>query len=102
MLALAALLSLAAPALANEPVAIEVSGAYKPDRVEVKAGEPIRLVFTRTTWDNCTREVVFPTLKVRKSLPTNKAVTIDLPALAPGEYPFECGMAMIKGTLVVK
>jgi plastocyanin domain-containing protein len=99
---LAFLLSLATPAFAAEPVAIEVAGAYKPDRVEVKAGEPVRLVFTRTTWDGCTREVVFPTLGIRKDLPVNKPTPVDLPALAPGEYAFHCGMKMIHGTLVVK
>jgi plastocyanin domain-containing protein len=99
---LALLLSLSAPTFAAEPVAIEVAGAYRPDRVTVKAGEPIRLVFTRTTWDGCTREVVFPTLGIRKELPTNQPTPVDLPALASGEYAFHCGMNMISGTLVVK
>lgn len=32
---------------------------------------------------------------------TNTAVTIDLPALAPGTYEFHCGMGMFHGALQV-
>ncbi|MDP2305049.1 MAG: cupredoxin domain-containing protein [Pseudomonadota bacterium] len=82
-------------------IAVQVQGAYKPDRIEVTAGERVRLVFTRTAYTGCTREVVFPELGIRKELPTNGAVAIDLPVLAPGTYQFHWGMNMIHGTLVV-
>lgn len=82
-------------------IAVQVQGGYKPDRIEVTAGERVRLVFTRTEYTGCTREVVFPELGIRKELPTNQAVRIDLPVLAPGTYKFHCGMNMIHGTLVV-
>ncbi|MES2642502.1 MAG: cupredoxin domain-containing protein [Myxococcota bacterium] len=86
---------------APREIAVQVQGAYKPDRIEVTAEERARLVFTRTEYTGCTREVVFPELGIRKELPTNQAVAIDLPVLAPGTYQFHCGMNMIRGTLVV-
>lgn len=86
---------------APREIAVKVQGGYSPDRIEVTAGERVRLVFTRTEYTGCTREVVFPELGIRKELPTNQAVTIDLPVLAPGTYNFHCGMNMIHGTLVV-
>lgn len=99
-LAVAPLPAAHAAAPARE-IPITVQGGYSPDRVEVTAGERVRLVFTRAEYTGCTREVVFPELGVRKELPTNQAVAIDLPELAPGTYTFHCGMNMIHGTVVV-
>jgi mono/diheme cytochrome c family protein len=89
-------------AAAPGEIEIVVEGGYKPARVEVGAGKPIRLKFIRREYGGCTREVVFPALNIRRELPPNRAVTVELPAnLAPGEYEFKCGMDMIRGTLVV-
>lgn len=84
------------------PIAVLVAGAYRPDRIVVAAGQPSRLVFTRTTWDGCTAAVVFPTLGITRDLPTNQAIVVDLPALPAGDYPFHCPMHMIHGTLEVR
>lgn len=86
---------------APREIAVRIQGGYQPDRVEIAAGERVRLVFTRTEYTGCTREVVFPELGLRRALPTDQAVSIDLPALAPSTYSFHCGMKMIHGTLVV-
>jgi len=82
-------------------IEIVVAGAYQPSRVELHEGERVRLKFIRKDYGSCTREVVFAKLDIRRELPTGKPVLIDLPALAPGEYTFQCGMNMIRGTLVV-
>jgi plastocyanin domain-containing protein len=82
-------------------VEITVKGGYQPGRIELRQGEHVRLKFVRKEYNNCTREVVFPKLDIKRELPTNKPVLIDLPLLAPGEYEFHCGMNMIKGLLVV-
>lgn len=91
----------AAAQAAPREIEIVVEGAYKPSRIEVREGERVRLKFVRKDYGSCTREVVFPKLDIRRELPTNKPVSIDLPLLAPGEYTFHCGMKMVKGTLVV-
>jgi plastocyanin domain-containing protein len=83
-------------------IEIVVEGAYKPQRIEIRAGERVRLRFVRKDYGPCTREVVFPKLNLRRELPTSQPITIELPALAAGEYEFKCGMNMIKGLLVVK
>ena len=44
---------------------------------------------------------MFPGLDIRRELPTDQPVVIELPALAVGEYEFKCGMNMIKGVLEV-
>jgi plastocyanin domain-containing protein len=105
-LLLAAAPLVASPAQAQDAsvareVRVEVDGGYRPSRIELVAGEPVRLVFVRRDYSPCTREVVFPTLGIRRTLPTNQPVTIALPALTPGEHEFRCGMNMLRGTLVV-
>ena len=82
-------------------IEIIVEGGYKPNRIEVREGEHVRLKFMRKEYNSCTREVVFAKLGIRKELPPNQPVVIDLPVLAAGEYEFKCGMNMIRGTLVV-
>lgn len=83
-------------------IRIVVDGGYEPNRVEIVQGERVQLKFVRNEAGDCTREVVFPALGIRKELPEGKPVVIQLPALAPGEYEFKCGMNMIKGKLVVR
>lgn len=82
-------------------IEIVVEGSYKPNRIEVHEGERVRLRFVRKEYTSCTKEVVFPQLNIRRELPPNKPVIIELPKLAVGEYEFKCGMNMIRGTLVV-
>ncbi len=82
-------------------IEIVVDGTYKPNRIEIQEGERVRLKFVRKEYNPCTREVVFPKLGLRRELPTNQPVSIELSGLAPGEYEFKCGMNMIRGTLVV-
>jgi plastocyanin len=86
----------------RKEVKVAVDRGYQPNLIEVKEGELVRLTFLRTDYTPCTREVVFPELGIRKELPTNKAVVIELPALKAGEYEFRCGMNMVRGTIVVR
>lgn len=83
-------------------VEITVQGGYKPDRIEVVEGQKVQLKFVRKESSGCTREVVFPALGIRKELPQNEPVFIELPTLQVGEYGFECGMKMLKGKIVVR
>jgi plastocyanin domain-containing protein len=45
--------------------------------------------------------VVFPSLGVKRALPLNEPVTIEVTP-ARGELAFACGMDMLKGTVVVE
>jgi plastocyanin domain-containing protein len=83
-------------------VEITVQGNYKPGRIEVIEGQRVLLKFTRKESGPCTREVVFPAFAIKKELPQDQLVVIELPALKAGEYEFKCGMNMIRGTIVVK
>jgi plastocyanin domain-containing protein len=90
-----------AEAPAVREIEVVVDGTYKPNRIEIREGERVRLRFVRKEYNACTKEVVFPHLNLRRELPPNTPVLIDLPALAPGEYAFKCGMNMVRGSIVV-
>jgi plastocyanin domain-containing protein len=83
-------------------IEVIVDGGYQPGRITIAEGERVRLRFIRREHSPCTREVVFPGLDIRRELPTNQPVSIDLPALAVGEYEFRCAMNMIRGTITVQ
>jgi plastocyanin domain-containing protein len=82
-------------------IEIEVGAAYQPAQITIKQGEKVRLKFLRKSYGGCTRELVIPALQLRKELPPNQPVVVELPPLAPGDYEFHCGMNMVRGTITV-
>jgi plastocyanin domain-containing protein len=74
---------------------------YVPSTVEAKAGESLVLRFTRTAKSECLARVVFPDLKIDKELPLNTPIEIAVKADKPGDIPFQCGMAMVHGSVHV-
>jgi plastocyanin domain-containing protein len=83
-------------------IEIVVDGGYQPARITITEGERVRLRFVRRDASPCTREVVFPSLGLRRELPTDQPVVIDLPPLPAGEVEFKCGMNMIRGRIIVQ
>lgn len=93
-----------APAAPLKPGAIAVTAddkGFTPSSVTFKKGAPASLVFTRTTDETCATEVVFPELKVKKELPKNTPVTIDIPTDKEQKLTFQCGMGMYKSSVVI-
>jgi plastocyanin domain-containing protein len=74
---------------------------YSPSTIEAKKGESLVLRFTRTTKSDCLAQVVFPDQKITKDLPLNTPVEIPIKADKEGKIPFQCGMAMVKGSIHV-
>jgi plastocyanin domain-containing protein len=80
---------------------VEVRASYTPDRIEVEAGRPVRLTFVRREANPCTEQVLFPDFGIIRDLPVGRPVPIEFTPERPGEYPFHCGMNMVRGRLVV-
>ncbi|CAN5468841.1 hypothetical protein BH09MYX1_BH09MYX1_65900 [soil metagenome] len=75
---------------------------FAPSAIDVNKDEPTALAFTRTSDDTCAKEVVFPELDVKKELPLNKTVYVEIPSGAARSFTFTCGMGMYKSAIVVK
>jgi cobalt-zinc-cadmium efflux system membrane fusion protein len=88
------------PAEQRAQVTITEKG-FEPTKVELRVGVPATLTFARVTDTTCAKEIVFPSLKLRKPLPLNQPVDVRFtPAAA--ETAFACGMDMLKGTVVAR
>jgi P-type Cu+ transporter len=91
----------AEPAVQRVDIEVTARG-FVPDEVELVAGVPADLVFTRTTASGCTSHVQIPALGVdRTVLPQSEPVTIRVLPEEPGSYEFQCGMNMLRGTIRV-
>lgn len=83
-------------------IAVEVGASgYTPNQVTAAAGEEVRLVFTRTSDEGCGQQLVFPDLNIRRDLPLDEAVPVDITMPADGIVAFTCGMGMFRGAVVV-
>ncbi|MBN8611549.1 MAG: cupredoxin domain-containing protein [Deltaproteobacteria bacterium] len=93
------------PAAAPEgsrTVAVGVGTEYTPSEIRATPGESLHLVFTRTTDEGCGQQLVFPTLHIRRDLPLNEPVAVDVTAPESGRVAFTCGMDMYRGAVVVQ
>ncbi|MFA5872958.1 MAG: cupredoxin domain-containing protein [Anaerolineales bacterium] len=85
-----------------QEVAVTVKGGYTPDVIVVKAGQPVRLTFTRQESSACSEEVLFPDFNKSSVLPEGQPVTLEFTPDKPGEYGFQCKMGMLRGKLIVE
>lgn len=107
ILTLAALLT-AIPGFAGEKSEKQVitlsvtEKGFEPNIVDVKPGIPLVLKVTRKTDATCATQVQIPSKKIKKDLPLNKEVSIEVGKLEKGEVRFACGMNMMDGQIIVK
>ena len=85
----------------SDIVIIVDSGSYTPAHLTLPANKPTTLTFLRKDASPCAEVVMIPSLDINETLPLNQVITVDLPALEPGEYPFHCQMQMYRGMLIV-
>ena len=98
----------------NSDASVEVGGqgrvvadehGFTPSSISLPkggAGSKTAVTFVRTSDKTCATEVVFPEIGVKKDLPLNKPVDVEVPTDTARTLTFQCGMAMYKGALVVK
>ena len=95
------------PIAANEVKGIQkaritIDGGYIPNTITVLAGRPVELEFYRREKSGCASTLVIRDLSIRKDVASGSAVTIKFTPEEPGEIPFECGMGMIRGRVIIK
>ena len=85
----------------TDSVDIMVEGGYNPSIISIPLGKSTKLSFLRTDPSSCLEEVVLSDFKVRKTLPLNKKVDIEITPQKKGEFVFSCGMNMFHGKIIV-
>lgn len=87
---------------AKEEIDIVVDGGYSPALISVPVGKTTKINFTRRDSNSCLEEVVLSDFKIKKYLPLNQKVTVEITPEKEGEYGFSCGMNMYRGKIIVK
>jgi plastocyanin domain-containing protein len=86
----------------NDSVDITVRGGYSPNTISIPQGETTKISFIRRDPSSCLEEVVLSDFKIKKYLPLNKKVTIEVTPEKKGEFGFACGMNMFHGKIIVQ
>ncbi len=85
-----------------QEVDITVDGGYIPERIVVKAGEPVRLNFFRKDASSCLEKVLLPDFHKAADLSLNKTTSVKFTPQKTGNYTFHCGMNMFRGVIEVR
>ncbi len=85
----------------SNSVDILVDGGYQPEVISIPKGKTTKLNFLRKDSSACLEEVVLSDFKIRKYLPLNQKVTLEITPQKVGEFPFSCGMNMFHGKIKV-
>lgn len=85
-----------------DSVDIIVEGGYSPKVIVIPKGKTTKINFVRKDPSSCLEEVVLGDFKIRKYLPLNQKVTIELTPRQSGEFGYACGMNMYHGKIIVK
>jgi plastocyanin domain-containing protein len=86
----------------GDSVDITVLGGYSPEVITVAKNKKTTLNFTRKDESSCLEEVVLGDFHIRKMLPLNEKVSIDIMPKTSGEFTYSCGMGMFHGKIIVK
>lgn len=86
----------------RESVDIVVEGGYSPSVVSIPKGKTTKLNFIRKDPTDCLEEVVLADFRIRKHLPLNQKVTVEITPQKEGEYGYACGMNMYHGKIIVR
>ena len=87
-------------------IAITVTDdGYTPAHVTIPRGQPVTLVFTRTSEHTCAVDVHLQLpdgTKIDRKLPLGAAVEIPVRVDVAGDITYSCGMNMLHGTITVQ
>ena len=86
----------------TDSIDIVVDGGYSPESISIPKDKTTKLNFIRKDPSGCLEEVVLGDFSVRKYLPLNQKVTIELTPHQSGEFTYSCGMGMFHGKILVR
>lgn len=86
----------------EKEVEITVSGGYQPAVISVPVGKTTRISFLRTDPTDCLSELILPDFRIKKELPLNRKVSVEITPKERGEFGYTCGMNMYRGKIIVR
>jgi len=78
-----------------------LNSGYSPNKLQVKAGVPVKLTLQTKDAYTCASDFVFPEFNLRARLGPNDQQTLSFTPKKPGQYTFSCSMGMYTGVLEV-
>jgi plastocyanin domain-containing protein len=75
---------------------------YEPASFKLRPGMPAHITFVRKVEVTCATQIVIPEYNIKRELPLNEPVVIEIMPQKTGEYTFACGMNMFGGKVIVQ
>lgn len=88
--------------LVSDSVDIIVEGGYSPNVISIAKGKTTNINFIRKDSNSCLEEVVLGDFNIRKYLPLNQKITVEITPQKSGEFGYSCGMNMFHGKIIVR
>lgn len=85
----------------TDGIEIIVEGGYTPESISIPKGKTSKITFFRKDSSSCLEEVVLSDFRIRKQLPLNQRVVIEVTPQQAGEFKYSCGMGMYHGKIIV-
>lgn len=87
---------------APQAVTVEITEqGFQPESLNLKANVPARITFVRRTDTTCAKEVVIEDYDIKKKLPLNEPVVVELTP-KKSDFTYTCGMNMLRGKVIVQ
>jgi len=88
--------------VSGNSVDIIVEGGYNPETISVPKGQTTTLRFLRKDQNSCLEEVIISDFKIKKFLPLNEKIEVQITPEIEGEFLYSCSMNMFHGKIIVK
>jgi hypothetical protein len=75
---------------------------FQPDKFDLSPASSVSIKFSRRSEKACGTSVIMAAKKIKKMVPLNETVTLDLGKLSVGEHVMTCGTSKFTATFLVK
>jgi plastocyanin domain-containing protein len=85
----------------NQIVNLEITEeGFQPKSLDVQPNLPTVLKIIRKTDSTCAKQIQIPSKNIKKDLPLNQMISINIGKLKKGEIRFGCGMKMMDAGMI--
>jgi plastocyanin domain-containing protein len=88
--------------VAENEVEVIAAGGYSPEVISVERNKPTKIIFIRKDPSPCMEEVILSDFGIRRHLPLNERVTVEVTPTKEGSFSYSCGMNMYHGKILVR